>query len=79
MANNANRKALALLLKPANPTPSNTGSLTSFQGDTEKGTKVLRYWKVLQRGSANECLWATKAPLETLSGTCGKGNAPQQR
>ena len=32
------------LLKPASPTPSNTGSLRSFQRDTEecKGSAVLR-------------------------------------
>ena len=42
-ADHANRKALALLLKPASPTPSNTGSLRSLQRDTERGTKVLRY------------------------------------
>ena len=42
-ADHANRKALALLLKPASPTPSNTGSLRSFQRDTERGTKLLRY------------------------------------
>ena len=29
-ADHVNRKALALLLKPASPTPSNTGSLRSF-------------------------------------------------
>ena len=43
IAYHADRKALALLLKPASPTPSNTGSLRSFQRDTERGTKVLRY------------------------------------
>ena len=37
------RKALALLLKHASPTPSDTGSLRSFQRDTVMGTKVLRY------------------------------------
>ena len=42
-ADHANRKALALLLKPTNPTPSNTGSLRLFQRDTERGTKLLRY------------------------------------
>ena len=42
-ADHAKRKALALLLKSASPTPSNTGSLRSFQRDTERGTKVLRY------------------------------------
>ena len=39
----ANRKALALLLEPGSPTPSNTGSLRSFQRNTERGTKVVRY------------------------------------
>ena len=42
-AQHANRKALALLLKPSSPTPSDTGSLRSFQRDTESTTKVLRY------------------------------------
>ena len=42
-ADHVNRKALALLLKPASPTPSNTGSLRLFQRETERGTKVLRY------------------------------------
>ena len=42
-ADHANRKALALLLKPASPTPSNTGSLRSFQRDTQRDTKFLRY------------------------------------
>ena len=32
------------------PAPSNTGSARSFQRDTEKRTKVLRYCEVLQRG-----------------------------
>ena len=48
----ANKEALALLLKPVNPTPSNTGLARSFQRDTEKGIKVLLYCKVLQRGGA---------------------------
>ena len=42
-ADHANRKALTLLLKPASPTPPNTGPLRSFQRDTERGTKLLRY------------------------------------
>ena len=42
-ADHDKRKALALLLKLASPTPSNTGSLKSFQRDTERGTKLLRY------------------------------------
>ena len=44
-ADHANKKVLVLLLKPGSPTPSNTGSLRSFQRDTESGTKLLRYWK----------------------------------
>ena len=48
----ANQEALALLLKPTSPTPSNTGLARSFQRDTEKGIKVLLYCKVLQRGGA---------------------------
>ena len=43
-ADHVNRKALALLLKPANPTPSNTGSLRSFERHREghKGSAILR-------------------------------------
>ena len=36
----ANKKALALLLKPASDTPSNMGLTRSFQRDTERGIKV---------------------------------------
>ena len=39
----ANKEALALLLKPASPTPSKTELARSFQRDTEKGIKVLLY------------------------------------
>ena len=46
----ANTKALALLLKHARPTPSNTGLARSFQRDTERGIKFLHYCEVLQRG-----------------------------
>ena len=35
-SNYANKTALDLLLKPANPTPSNMGSTRSFQRDTER-------------------------------------------
>ena len=42
-ADYANRKALALLLKPVSPTPSNTGQPRSFQRDTERSTKVVLY------------------------------------
>ena len=48
----ANKKALALLLKPASPTPSNFGLERLFQRDTEKGITVLLYCEVLQRGGA---------------------------
>ena len=48
----ANKEALALLLKPASPTPSKTELARSFQRDTENGIKVLLYCKVLQRGCA---------------------------
>ena len=48
-SNLANKKALDLLLKPANPTPSNTGSTRSFQRETERGIKVLRYYEVLTK------------------------------
>ena len=41
-SNKANKKALDLLLKPPNPTPSNTGSTRPFQRDTERGINVLR-------------------------------------
>ena len=50
--NEANKKALDLLLKPANRTPSNTGSNRLFQRDTERGIKVMRYCEVLLRGGA---------------------------
>ena len=46
----ANKIALALLLKPASPTPSNTGLARSFQRDTDREIKVLLYCDVLQRG-----------------------------
>ena len=48
----ANKETLALLLKPASPTPSNTGLARSFQRDTERVMKVMLYCKVLQRGGA---------------------------
>ena len=48
-----NKKALALLLKPSSPTPSNTGLARSFQRDTERGIKLLLYCSdILQRGVA---------------------------
>ena len=51
-SNKANKKALDLVFKHSNPTPSNTGSTRAFQRDTERGIKVLRYCEVPQRGGA---------------------------
>ena len=51
--NKAKKKALDLLLKPANPTPSNTGSTRSFQRDTEKYTDVRSKHRV-QPGLAHK-------------------------
>ena len=51
-SNYANKKVLDLLLKLANPTPSNLGSTRSFQRDTERRIKVLWYCEVLRRGCA---------------------------
>ena len=74
----ANKKALALLLKPASPTPSNTGSLRAFHRDTERSTetKVRRYCEVLQRGGAKVYRCAITAPRVTRTGTYGTGRAP---
>ena len=68
-SNWANKKALDLLLKPANLTPSNTGSTRSFPRDTERGIKVLCYCEVLQRGDAEVYRCAIKAPRVTRTGT----------
>ena len=72
----ANKKASALLLKPASPTPSNTGSLRSFHRDTDHGINVRRYWEVLQRGGAWVYRCAITAPRLTRTGTYGTGRAP---
>ena len=61
----ANKKALALLLKPASPTPSNTGSARSFKNYTKRGIKVMRCCEVLQRGRAYAYRCATRAPRVT--------------
>ena len=45
----AYKKSLALLLKPASHTPSNTGLARSFQRDTRRGIKALLYCEVPQR------------------------------
>ena len=76
-SNQANKKAFDLLLKPANPTPSNTRSTRLFQRDTERGIKVLRYCEVQQWGGTKVYLCAIKALRATRTGTYGKGRAPQ--
>ena len=48
----ANKKALALLLKPTSPTPLNAGLARSFQRDIEEGINVLGYCEVLQQGGS---------------------------
>ena len=68
-SNQTNKKALDLLLTPANPTPSCTGSTRSFQRETTRRIKVLRYCEVLQRGGAKVYRCAIKAPRVTRTGT----------
>ena len=68
-SNYANEKALDLLLKPANPTPSNTELTRSFQRDTERRIKVLGYCEVMQRGGAYVYRCAIKALRVTRTGT----------
>ena len=48
----ANKKTLALLLKPSSPTPANTGTARSFYRDTDKIMNVLLYCDVLQQGGS---------------------------
>ena len=48
-------KAMALLLKPANPIPSNTGSARSFNRDTERGLKYCDVGAVRRRTSIPMC------------------------
>ena len=45
----ANKEALALLLKPASPTPSNTGLAKSFQRDPEKGIIIMVSHRLLSK------------------------------
>ena len=63
------KKALDLLLKPATPTPSNTGPTRSFQRETENRIKVMRYCEVLQRRGAKVDRCAIKARRVTRTGT----------
>ena len=69
----ANKNVLTLVLKPASPTPSNTGSARSFHRDTEWGIKGLRYSEVLQRGNELVYRCATRAPRVTRTGIYGPG------
>ena len=59
----ANKKALALLLKPASPTPSNTGLGRLFQRDTERGISPA-----VQRGFAER--WCISVPMCDQSTVC---------
>ena len=63
-------------LKHASPTPSNTGSARSFQGDWERVIKVLRYCEVLQQGGAEVNRCATRTQRITCTATYGPGRAP---
>ena len=47
------KKTLALLWKPASPTPSNTGSARSFNRYNERVIKAPRHYGVMQRGGAS--------------------------
>ena len=73
---NANKKALTLLLKPANPTPSNAGSPGSYHRDTDRVIKILRYCEVVQRGGPKVYLCAIATQHVTRPGTYGSGRAP---
>ena len=75
-SNQAIKKTLDLLLKPANPTPSNTGSTRAFQRDTERGIKqrcigcqnfeirgcgcICRYQRMEIRGCECRCEYPCK-------------------
>ena len=74
----ANEKSLALLLLPANPTPSNTVSTRLFHRDTDKEIKVLRSCEVHQRGGAKVYRCAIKAPRVTRTGTYGSCRSPKR-
>ena len=65
------KKALAVLLKPSCPRPSNTGSARSFHRDTERERKVLRYCEVLQLCGSQLYRCATKVLRVTHTGTYG--------
>ena len=71
-ADHANRKALALLLKPASPTPSNTGSLRSFQRDTERAQS---FW-ILRSPTTRRC---ERVPMSNQSTTSNMRRHIRQR
>ena len=74
-ANHANRKALALLLKPASSTPSTTGSLRSFQRDTERGTNVAILRSPTTRRRERLPMSNQSSIRGTRAGTYGRGTA----
>ena len=75
-SSHANKKALALLVKPASPTPSNTESPTSFRRETDRTIKLLRYCEVLQRGGAKVYQYA---PRLTRTGKDSSGRVDALR
>ena len=74
-----NKKGVVQLLKSANPTPSNIRSARSFDRDTDRRIKVMRYCEVLHRGGALVYRCAIKAPRVTRIGTYGTGRAPKKK
>ena len=69
----ANKKALALLMKPASPTPSNTGSLRSFHRDTDQQSyqfgadrDVIAMLSVIVNIHANDSLFGISCDLYSL-------------
>ena len=70
-----NGKALALLLNPASPIPSNMGSARLFHRDTDRRIKILRYNDALQRGGAYVYRCSITAPRVTRTGTYGTGRS----
>ena len=63
---------MALLLKPASPTPSNTESPRSFQRDTERVKRLYGTEKFTARRRKRVPI----RPQVTPAATYGKGNAP---
>ena len=63
----ANKRTLALLLKPVGPTPSNTGLARSFQRDTERRIKVLQFCSE----AVHKCIDVRPTHRDQLTGTYG--------